>query len=145
MDESRGVAQQQVPFSNGASHEAESIVPEIPKAPVDEARRLAARPGGEVPPFDQGRGEASTRGVSGHARADDPAAHHENVERFLPQPLQIRGARSSRELRHGDPVTRVPGFMIPSGSSSRFKARRTTIPSSPMTRDKYGAWSSPIP
>ena len=139
MDESRGVAQQQVPFSNGASHEAESIVPEIPKAPVDEARGLAARPAREIAPIDQRGGEAAARRVPRDAGADDSPSDDEDIERFTPHPLQVRRARPSRELGHVDPVTRVPGFMMPSGSSSRFKARNTTSPSSPMTRDKYGA------
>src|SRR5712692_4747764 len=145
MDESGGVAQQQIPLANGSSHEAESIVPKIPKAPVDEARRLAARPGREVAPIDQCGSEAAARRVPRDAGADDSPSDDEDVERFIPHPLQVRRARPSEELGHVDPVTRVPGFMMPSGSSSRFRARNTTSPSSPMTRDKYGAWSSPIP
>jgi len=139
MDESRRIAQQQVPLANGASHEAESIVPEIPKAPVDEARGLAARPAREIAPIDQRGGEAAARRVPRDAGADDSPSDDEDIERFTPHPLQVRRARPSRELGHVDPVTRVPGFMMPSGSSSRFKARNTTSPSSPMTRDKYGA------
>src|SRR2546422_5889500 len=139
MDESRCIAQQQVPFANGASHEAESIVPEIPKAPVDETRGLAARPAREIAPIDQGGGEAAPRRIPRDAGADNSPSDDEDVERFVPHPLQVRRARPSRELGHVDPVTRVPGFMMPSGSSSRFKARNTTSPSSPMTRDKYGA------
>src|SRR3989442_1067654 len=107
VDEARGVPEQEVPLSDGSPDEAESIVPQVSEAPVDQPRCLAARPGGEVAPIDEGRGEAATRDVSRDTRADDSAAHHEDVERFLPHPLQVRGARSSRELRHGDPIARV--------------------------------------
>ena len=136
MDESRGVAQQQVPFANGASDEPESIGPEIAKASVDEARRLAACPGREIAPVDQRGGEAAARRVPRDPGPNDPGSDDEDLERFVPHPLEVRRPGPSRELGHADPITRVPGFMMPSGSSSRFRARNTTSPSSPMTRDR---------
>src|SRR5437870_12512142 len=126
MDESRGVAQQQVPFTNGASHEPESIVPEIAKASVDEARRLAACPGREIAPVDQRRGETAARRVPRDPGPNDPGSDDADLARFVPHPLQVRRPGPSRELAHADPVTRVPGLMMPSGSSSRSRARQPT-------------------
>ena len=62
---------------------------------MDQPRRLAARPGGEVASIDEGRGQAATRDVSRNTRADDSATYHKDVERFLSHPLQVCDARSS--------------------------------------------------
>ena len=115
MDEAGGVPEQEVPFSDGSPDEAEPIVPQVSEPPMDKPGRLAARPGGEVAPIDEGRGEAATCDVSRDTRADDSATHHEDVERFRPHPLQVCGARPSGELRHGDPIARVSGSLIPCG------------------------------
>src|SRR3989449_11717015 len=100
MDESRCIAQQQVPFANGASHEAESIVPEKPKAPVGEARGLAARPAREIAPIDQRGGEAAAPRVPRDAGADDSPSDDENIERLTPHPLDVRLARPRLERGH---------------------------------------------
>jgi len=62
---------------------------------MDQPRRLAARPGGEVAPIDEGRCEAATRDVSRDCGADDSATDHKDVERFLPHPLEVCRTRSS--------------------------------------------------
>src|SRR5207249_11156590 len=99
MDEARGVPEQEVPFSDGSPDEAEPIVPQVSEPPMDQPGRLAARPGGEVAPIDEGRGEAATYDVSRDTRPDDSAIHHEEVERFRPHTLHVFRARPIGALR----------------------------------------------
>src|SRR6266852_2829354 len=115
MDESGGVAQQQIPLPNGSSHEAESIVPKIPKAPVDQARRLAARPGREVAPIVQCGGEAAARRVPRDAGADDSPSDVEDVEPSDPNTLKLRRDDARREPRHSDPGTGLDRLGMPPG------------------------------
>jgi hypothetical protein len=68
----------------------ETDVPEaqVAEPAVDELRRRARRRAPEVAPVDECDGEAGMRGLVRDCRADDPAAHDEQVERPAAQLLE---------------------------------------------------------
>src|SRR3990172_12672787 len=135
MDEGRCPFHEQVPLPHRGPDQADPVVLEVPQAAVDEAGRLAARAAREIAALHEGRSKPAARRVPGDPGSDDAAPDHEEGEGFVAHAREARrsglgGERASQE----GPATRVPGFMILSGSSSRFTAPRTTKPASPMTR-----------
>jgi len=76
----RQTAAQEIPLARRLEHEPDVTVLQIPNAAVDELRRAAARPGGEIALVDEGRTEAPKRRLARDARAVDAAANDDDVE-----------------------------------------------------------------
>ena len=64
---------------------------------MQQAARPAAGAEGQIELLDQSDAQAAHGGVAGRARADDPPAHHQHVERFR---RQLPGRRGTA-LQHG--------------------------------------------
>src|SRR5439155_13742688 len=130
MNESGSGFQETVPLSDREADESDFVVLEIPESAVDQARGLSTRATGEVSTVDQGGPKAASRRVARDPGTNDAAADDEDVEEVPLHPREARGPGAGGEFpRHILPSMSFPGFMISSGSGSRFKARSATMPS----------------
>ena len=74
-------AKQYSPFATRFEHEMKEPVFQVAHAAVDESRRAARRPAGEIVAFDECDREAAQRGVARNSSPGDSAAHDEQIER----------------------------------------------------------------
>jgi hypothetical protein len=80
------------------AHQADFELLQVAEPAVDHLRRLAAATGGEVTFLDEGDGHSSQRGIPGDTGSGGAASYDRNVELFATEPLEVRGARSKREV-----------------------------------------------
>ena len=95
---------------------------------MDQPRSFSARAGREITPIDEGRGEATARRVPGDASAYDSSTHDEDIEGFLPHPLQVQCARAGGEFRHGHPVPASYGELEAALEAKEFVLRAAAPP-----------------
>ena len=81
------------------AHEPEVEVLQVAQAAVHELARARRRPAGEVRPLDERDAVAARGGVERHARAGDPAADDQDVERFTGERGDGVGAWAARPAR----------------------------------------------
>jgi hypothetical protein len=76
----RSLAEQALSFAHGLAHQIKFAVLQIAQASVDDSRRAAGDPGGEVVLLDQKSAFPGAGAFAGHGDAINSTANHHDVE-----------------------------------------------------------------
>src|SRR5579859_1215916 len=107
--------EQHRPLALRPAHEPDVPHREVTEASVHELRGRARGGAAEIAGVNQRDAETATRGLERDARADDPGADHQQLDRTLPKPLE--------SLRPPHVRTRPPRPRSRSAPASRTAAR----------------------
>ena len=102
LDQVRGQpGRHQLPLAQRLAHQAELELLQIAQAAVEQLGRPARGSGGEVARLDQSHGQPTGGRVERRTGAGDAAADHDDVERFVGQPVPGRFAIGRVEAGRG--------------------------------------------